>query len=81
MLKLIDLAPNVKVVLLQGSHAAHAWERLVRRNPQVEADRRLTIVRSFHPSPQALFVKDPEERARRVARRAEAFEEVAALLR
>lgn len=81
MLKLIDLAPNVKVVLLQGSHAAHAWERLVRRNPHFEAGRGLTIVRSFHPSPQALFVKDPEERARRVARRAEAFEEVAALLR
>ncbi|MEV7757831.1 uracil-DNA glycosylase [Microbacterium sp. NPDC089180] len=81
VLKLIDLAPNLKVVLLQGSHAAHAWERLVRLDPTIEADRGLTIVRSFHPSPQALFVKDLEERERRRARRKAAFEEVAEHLR
>lgn len=81
VLKLMDLAPSLKVVLLQGSHAAQAWDRLVRLNPTIEADRGPTVVRSFHPSPQALFVEDLEDRERRRARRIEAFEEVAAHLR
>lgn len=81
VLKLMDLAPNLELVLLQGSHAAHAWDRLVRLNPTIETDRGLNIVRSFHPSPQALFVKDLEQREKRRARRIEAFEEVAAHLR
>lgn len=80
ILQLLQLAPEVSVVLLQGGDAWRAWDRLLRQAPALERDRNLTIVRTFHPSPQALFVKDPEKRARRVARRREAFQEVAAAL-
>lgn len=80
ILHLLDLAPELKVVLLQGGDADHAWRRLLRKAPGIEQERGLTVVRTFHPSPQALFVRDVEERAARVRRRAEAFEEVAELL-
>lgn len=81
VLHLLDLAPRVTVVLLQGNDADHGWRRLLRRHPGIEREHGLTVVRTFHPSPQALFAKDPAERAARVKRREEAFTEVAALLR
>ena len=80
ILHLLELAPKVKIVLLQGGDADHAWRRLLRIAPTIERDCGLTVVRTFHPSPQALFVRDLEQRAARVARRREAFHEVAALL-
>lgn len=80
ILHLLELAPKLEVVLLQGGDADHAWRRLLRIVPGVERERGLTVVRTFHPSPQALFVRDPAERAARVARRRAAFHEVAALL-
>lgn len=80
ILHLLELAPRLKVVLLQGGDADHAWRRLLRQSPEIERERGLTVVRTFHPSPQALFVRDLEERAARVKRRADAFVEVAGLL-
>lgn len=80
ILHLLELAPDLKVVLLQGGDANHAWRRLLRKAPNIEQDLGLTVVRTFHPSPQALFVRDRDERAARVKRRAEAFAEVATLL-
>lgn len=80
ILQLLELAPGLKVVLLQGGDADHAWRRLRRIAPNIEQERGLTVVRTFHPSPQALFVRDVDERAARVKRRAEAFVEVATLL-
>lgn len=80
VLHLVELAPDLRVVLLQGGDAEHAWRRLTRLHPTIEAERGLTVVRSFHPSPQALFVRDVAEREARRARRVEAFQVVAALL-
>lgn len=80
ILHLLNLARDLTVVLLQGRDADHAWRRLLRLAPGIEQERSLTVVRTFHPSPQALFVRDPEERAARTRRRSEAFLEVAALL-
>lgn len=80
VLHLMDLTPRLRVVLLQGRDAEHAWRRLLRLHPNIETARGLTVVRTFHPSPQALFVKDPVQRAQRVGRPIAAFEEVAQLL-
>lgn len=77
---LLVLAPRLRVVLLQGADAERAWRRLLAIAPSIERDRGLTIIRTFHPSPQALFVRDPEERATRVKRREDAFLELATLL-
>ncbi|MEV8168848.1 uracil-DNA glycosylase [Microbacterium paraoxydans] len=81
IIQLLKLVPDVSVVLLQGRHAERAWGRLLKLEPAIEQDRALSIVRTWHPSPQALFVRDPEQRAARVNRRREAFFEVAQLLR
>jgi uracil-DNA glycosylase len=78
--RLLELAPNLRVVLLQGADAWKAWDRLVRHAPTIERDRELAVVRTFHPSPQALFVKDPADRAARATRRREALFEVAELI-
>lgn len=80
ILHLMDLAANLKVVLLQGGDADRAWRRLLRIAPTIERERDITVVRTFHPSPQALFVRDLDVRAARVTRRRAAFHEVAALL-
>lgn len=80
ILHLIELTPKLKIVLLQGGDADRAWRRLLRISPGIESEHGLTVVRTFHPSPQALFVRDPERRAARAKRRREAFHEVAALL-
>jgi hypothetical protein len=81
LLRLLDLVPKLRVVFLQGNDAEHAWRRLLKVAPSIERDRGLTAVRTFHPSPQALFVRDLDQRAARANRRREAFHEVAALLR
>ncbi|GGD76895.1 uracil-DNA glycosylase [Microbacterium murale] len=80
ILHLLELAPNLEVVLLQGKDAERAWRRLQRVAPSIEGERGLTVVRTLHPSPQALFVRDLEQRAARVRRRREAFHEVAAAI-
>lgn len=80
VLHLIDLAPRLRVVLLQGSDAQNAWRRVVKARPGLARRRDLTVVHTFHPSPQALFAKDPAVRAARVQRRIEAFQEVAQLV-
>lgn len=80
ILHLLELAPKLNVVLLQGKDAERAWIRLVKVAPSIESERSLTVVRSFHPSPQALFVRDLEQRAARARRRRDAFGEVAVLL-
>ncbi|PPI02977.1 hypothetical protein C5C56_00105 [Rathayibacter sp. AY1D1] len=81
VLHLLALAPDVEVVLLQGGDADHGWRRLLRRHPAIERERGLTVIRTFHPSRQALWARDPAEREARSARRREAFAEVAAALR
>lgn len=81
ILRLLELAPKLRVVLLQGKHAERAWGRLLKIKPAIEQERALSVVRTWHPSPQALFVRDLDERAARVKRRRDAFHEVAALLR
>lgn len=80
ILHLLELAPDIEVVMLQGGDAWKAWDRLLRHAPAIERDRGLTVVRTYHPSPQALFVRDVADRAARVARRRQAFFEVAKLL-
>ncbi|OII26000.1 uracil-DNA glycosylase [Frigoribacterium sp. MCBA15_019] len=74
LVELLELTPEVEVVLLQGRDAEKAWRRTVSLQPHL-ADR-FSIHATIHPGRQALFHPDPEERRRRVAHQERAFEEV-----
>lgn len=80
ILRMMELMPDVRVVLLQGSEAKRSWKMLNRHHSREIVDRQLVAVETYHPSRQALFTPDPIEQKRRAARRFEAFEEVAKVL-
>jgi hypothetical protein len=80
IVRIMELMPDVRVILLQGSEAKRSWKMLKRQHPRVIADRQLVAVETYHPSRQALFTPDPSEQKRRAARRVEAFEELAEVL-
>ena len=51
ILRLLELAPGIRVVLLQGGEAWKAWERVLRLWPTLEKERGLATVKTYHPSP------------------------------
>ncbi|NIZ90027.1 uracil-DNA glycosylase [Kineosporiaceae bacterium B12] len=79
--RLLQLLPDLRVVLLQGRHAQRGWELAMRRYPDFLRDRPdLPVVPTFHPGPKALFHPDREVREARKAHRRAAYETVAAHL-
>jgi hypothetical protein len=80
ILQLLELAPAIQVVVLQGGDAQASWKLLRRHHPQAIRTRRLAVVETYHPSRQALFTPDPVEQERRRVRRFEAFRDIAAAL-
>lgn len=77
ILELIRLAPQFKVVLLQGGSARDSWRRVQKRAPRLVRDRRPTVIETYHPGRQALWHKDPAIRAARAADQVDAFQQVA----
>lgn len=75
--RVIELLPNLKVVLLLGTHALRAWNRYV--VPAVPSVARrmmageVTVLSTYHPSRQALWHPDPSVRAERAQHRRNAF--------
>lgn len=78
--ELIDLVPALRVVLLQGNDAADVWRRLTKLRPSHVEERKLIVVESIHPSPQALRTPDPVERQQRKDKQQAAFRCVAKAL-
>jgi hypothetical protein len=76
--RLIDLMPDLQVVLLQGGEAQKLWKRFARMEPRVAG--RYAVVETYHPGRSALFHRDPAVREARAARRFTAVQEVAAAL-
>ncbi|MFJ7591314.1 uracil-DNA glycosylase [Streptomyces sp. NPDC097617] len=79
--QLLELMPKTEVVLLQGNEAQDVWRRLLKTHPAVIGDRTLQVVSTYHPGRQALFVRDPEERARRAQHRMDSYQSVGDVLR
>jgi hypothetical protein len=77
---MIELMPDLRVVLVQGGEAKRSWKMLTQQYPRAITHRQITPVETYHPSRQALFTPDPIEQKRRAARRYEAFKEVAEVL-
>lgn len=78
---LIDMLPDLRVVLLQGNEAADVWRRVIRRRPTLVIERGFDVIASIHPGRQALWAADPLEREARKAKQQSAFERLAELLR
>lgn len=63
--RLIELMPDLRVVLLAGKDAQAAWELFGRRYGEWLRTRGIETVSTYHPSRGALQHPDPAERARR----------------
>ncbi|MGU3500891.1 uracil-DNA glycosylase [Mycobacterium sp. C31M] len=78
--RLLDLTPQCRVVLLQGTHAADVWRRVLKQSPTLAQERNLESVESIHPGRQALWTPDPAERQARLDKQMDAYARVAAIV-
>jgi len=64
---LVDLLPDLKVVVLHGGDARSIWQRYKRKHRQhvEELEKRVKIIQTYHTSRQAFWHADPDERVRR----------------
>jgi hypothetical protein len=76
---LLDLLPDLELVLLQGNEARSAWRIALDEQPAIRR-RRLITLETYHASPQALWHKSPNERARRTQHRSDTWREAAEIL-
>lgn len=80
LLKLVDLVPDCRVVLLQGNEAVDVWRRVLKLKPNVELDRGIEAVASIHPGRQALWTRDPAERQARLDKQQAAYKRVGEII-
>ncbi|OPX15572.1 uracil-DNA glycosylase [Gordonia sp. i37] len=77
--RVVELCPNLKVVMAHGGDAQVAWKRFRRR---YSADARgLTTIETYHTSRQALWTPDPAIREQREQHLRDSFAEAADALR
>jgi hypothetical protein len=81
LVELMGLLPKLRVVMLHGGSAQSGWMRLTRRYPELENDRGLTVIATYHTSRQAFWHPDPAERARRTAHLSASFAQASNVLR
>ncbi len=75
--KLIDLLPDLSVVMLHGVSAKAGWKRIERLHRSLIAARRLVIIPTYHTSRQAFRHPDPRVREARHTHLRNAFDEAA----
>lgn len=72
---IIDLLPNLKVVMLHGGSAHNSWKRLIRRYPNIMSEKKIHVISTYHTSRQAFWHRDPEVRESRKKHLHRAFKE------
>ena len=75
--RILDLLPNLLVVMLHGSIAQNGWRRLLRKYPDTGAARRILVLETFHTSPRAFIHRDPNVREARRKHLRESFHKAA----
>lgn len=55
--RIIDLLPNLRVVILHGGSAHDVWNRLVRKYPEI-AERDWCVIKTYHTSHKAFWHPD-----------------------
>ena len=79
MKRLIDLLPELRVVMLLGGSAHKGWKLLIRKYPEI-ADSELYVIKTYHTSRQAFWHKDPKVREERKAHLRQSFFDAASYL-
>ena len=75
--RIIDLLPKLQVVMLHGGSAHDGWRRLKREYPNIEVDRGLLVIETYHTSRQAFWHRDPKVRADRAEHLRKSFHHAA----
>lgn len=78
LLDLIELMPQLRVVMLHGGSAHDGWRRLNRRVPSTAAS--LTVLETYHTSRQAFWHRDPAVRDQRAEHLVRSFTAAASAL-
>lgn len=81
LLHVAGLMPELRVVIFFGGSAHHAAQLLERTHPGLLARRGIATLTTYHTSRQALWTKDPNERARREQHVLETLQRAADLIR
>ncbi|BCM91003.1 hypothetical protein IAD21_02867 [Abditibacteriota bacterium] len=79
--RLIDLLPNLKVVMLHGGSAKNGWKLFTRSYPNLVAELGMQVIPTYHTSQQAFWHPDTAERERRKEHLRDSFQEAARILR
>lgn len=72
LVQLLNLLPNLEVVMLHGGDAKRSWKLLTKNYPYI-LSRQLTVIETYHTSRQAFWHKDPAVRKVRNESLSEAF--------
>lgn len=64
LVELLNLLPNLEVVMLHGSDAKRGWKMLVKRHPHI-LNKQLKVIETYHTSRQAFWHRDPAVRQAR----------------
>ena len=75
--RLIELLPNLSVVMLHGDDAKSVWKRLAQRHPAFAPLRRVHVIATYHTGGQAFRHQDEAVREGRKERLRAAFGEAA----
>jgi hypothetical protein len=78
--RVIDLLPELRVVMLHGGSAHDGWDRLIRKYPEI-AVRGLKVIETYHTSPQAFRHPDKMVREDRKEHLRKSFHDAASYLR
>jgi hypothetical protein len=76
--QVVDLLPNLQIVMAHGGDAQYAWKLFSRQYPSIA--RRYRLIETYHTSPQALRTPDPLQRAARESKLRDDFAQAAEAL-
>ena len=74
--RIIDLLPKLQVVMLHGDSSHDAWNRLIRKYPEI-AKRAWHVIKTYHTSHQAFWHPESTVREERKARLRQSFDDAA----
>ncbi|MCJ1709634.1 uracil-DNA glycosylase [Clavibacter michiganensis subsp. phaseoli] len=78
--ELLHQLAAVRIVLLQGNDAQRIWDLVVEEEPDIVSASGVSVHKTIHPSPQALFHRDPEVRSTRRKKQEDTYADIGALL-
>lgn len=75
--RVIDLLPDLKVIMFLGGVAKSAWKKFNRQYPTFVTDKGIHVIQTYHTSQQAFWSPDPDVRESRKQHLRDSFGEAA----